>query len=577
MGADENQKIHILLIDDDENEYVIIRRLFAEIGNRYEIYYINEFDKGIEEIISGKYDICLLDYRLGIHTGIEFIKEAQIKVCNTPIILFTGHGDHEVDIAAMKAGAADYIDKARLSPSTMERAIRYALERKKSEEKIKYLAYYDQLTNLPNRTLFMDHLNIAISTAERHNRIFSVMFIDIDNFKIINDTLGHSIGDKLIIEVANRLVDCIRKSDTAARCDSALLVNTVARMGGDEFTILLSEINECENASKVAERIQKILHNPVFIGENKIIITVSIGIAIFPMDGEDSETIIKHADLAMYKAKSLGKNNFQFYHQALNISAQKRLAMENDLYMAIEKNELSIYYQPIVNVKTRKIAAVEALLRWEHPVKGIILPADFLFIAEENGLIRIIGEQVFDEVGKCYQKWSSSGIKKTQIAVNISPKQLSQSSFIDIIKNVIQKYQMPPDSLTLEITENSIIQNIQLTKEIIFELKKFGIKISLDDFGIGYSSFLVLKQFPFNIIKIDRSFIKNVPGSKVDTTISSSIISIGHSLDLEVTAEGIENKTQLSLLESCNCDFGQGFYFSPPLPEEEIMELLKKE
>jgi diguanylate cyclase (GGDEF)-like protein len=576
MTSRDIKPTNILLVDDDEDEYIITRDLFFEIGDHYVIHWFSTFAKGLEEIEKSCYDICLLDYNLGSKTGIDFINEAVTKMVNTPIILLTGQGDHEIDISAMKAGAVDYLEKKDLNSKILERTIRYVLERKKSEEKIRHLAFYDQLTDLPNRRLFLDQLQVTLASAKRYKRIFAVMFLDIDNFKRINDTLGHFIGDRLIIEVARRLFKCIRKEDIIVRDRFEKMLDTVARLGGDEFTILLSEIKEPENASKVAERVQSAFLDPVILDDIKINVTMSIGISTFPEDGDDIDTLIKNADLAMYDAKAAGRNTFQYYNLEMNHNARMKLNLENELQTALEKNEFEVYYQPLVDLKTLKIICVEALLRWNHPEKGIIPPMEFIPIAEESGLIIPIGEWILRTVCSHYTRWRKSGFTEVTVAVNISPKQLIQKRLTESIRALMQEFDIPPFKLVFEITENCIINHLKEVSSIIKNLKSLGIIFSLDDFGTGYSSFSHLKQIPFDILKIDRAYIMNVPHESGDTTIAASIIEIGQSLNLKVVAEGIEKNEQLDFLLEKNCDIGQGYYFSKPVPGESVLNLLTK-
>jgi len=577
MDIDKLGQINILLIDSEEVGYIITHDLLSEIGEKYIIHWINDFNKGLEEIAKNEYDICLLDYHLGDQNGIDFINESNLINCRIPIILLTGRDDREIDLLAINAGASDYLNKNRLDSNSLERAIRYTLERKKSEERITFLSHYDQLTNLPNRTLFYNRLDIAFTMAKRHSRVCGIMYLDIDNFKRINDSLGYSSGDRLIKEVGNRLNKCIRREDMVVYDNLYLELDTVARLGGDEFTILLSEIKEPENASKVAERIQNVLAPPIIIDERQINVTVSIGIAIYPNDGENIDTLIKNADIAMYNAKSEGKNNFRYYNLSMNSIAFQKLNMENELRKAIENNELELYYQPMIDLKTKIIKEVEILVRWNHPQKGIVAPMEFIPIAEETGLIIDIGNYVLNAAGIFYDKCKKNELSKVGISINISPKQLNQKTFIDHVAEFKRKFSIPYEKLTFEITESCIINNLDEANKIINSIKSMGVRISLDDFGSGYSSFTVLKKIPFDIIKIDRSFIENIPDNTGDSSISSSIISIGHSMNLTVVAEGIENEDQLFFLEKNMCDIGQGYYFSRPIPENELLKLIKSE
>ena len=578
MDSKEEKVISILLVDDDEDEYVIARDLFFEIGSHYRLHWVDDFRQGLEEIMKKDHQLCLLDYHLGTNNGVEFIKEAALRGCTVPIILLTGQGDHETDLAAMKAGATDYLDKRELAVGTLERMIRYTLERKKAEEKIRFLAYYDQLTCLPNRTLFFDRLKVAFSIAERYSRICAVMFLDIDNFKRINDSLGHSMGDLLIREVGSRLQKCIRKEDTITRDRFDSLLDTVARLGGDEFTILLSEINEPDNATRVVERIRRMLLSPVLLGGKPVNITVSIGIALYPADGRDMETLIKNADIAMYNAKSIGKNNFRYFNNSMNSTALQKLTLETELRNALENNELAVYYQPMIELPTRKLKGIETLVYWEHPRKGVIQPAEFIGIAEETGLIVDIGHFVFRIVGKQYEYWHRNGLMEEDmdITINISPRQLYQKDFLDTVKNWINEYDLFPGHLIFDISENCIIRNTEEVHKIITAIRALGIRIAMDDFGSGYSSFIVLKQIDFDILKIDRTFISNIPESVGDSTIVASFISIGHSMDLKVLASGIERKEQLDFLEANHCDMGQGYYFSTPVPDDELGKIVNE-
>jgi diguanylate cyclase (GGDEF)-like protein len=571
------QKINVLLIDDDEDEFIITRDLISELGGAYRLSWINNFERGMAEISKSDYSVCLLDFRLGEHSGIDFLAEAVSRNCPIPIILLTGQGDYTVDMAAMKAGASDYLDKRQLTPSVLERSIRYALERKKSEEKILFLAFYDQLTRLPNRTLFYDRLKTAFAAAKRHGRLCAVMFLDIDNFKRINDTLGHSFGDILIQEVAHRLLRCIRKEDTIAHDDFNVMLDTVARLGGDEFTILLNEIREPGNASVVADRIRHGLLAPMLLEKHEIIVTVSIGISIFPNDGADIETIVKNSDIAMYKSKSVGKNTFQYFNPAMNTSALRRLSVENELRQALKRDEFVLYYQPVVDLRTGRIAGAEALLRWRHPQKGITAPQEFLPIAEEIGLINEIGARVFEIFKHDFNAWRENGLGGTHVALNVSPRQLSHKNILAMITKFVGELNIDPRQLTLELTENGILNNLDEANKTIELIKKIGVKISLDDFGSGYSSFVVLRRIPFDILKIDRSLVMKIPSDLRDATIVSSLIAIGSTMKLEVIAEGIETAEQLEFLKERGCERGQGYYFSVPLPEEEFAKLLKRQ
>ncbi len=447
-------------------------------------------------------------------------------------------------------------------------------ERKNNEQQIRYLAYYDSLTDLPNRRFFMEMLTDSLSQAKRYSKNIAVLYIDLDRFKQINDSLGHSIGDGLLKGVAERLNTEMRNSDYVSRNESMNSSNDFCRLGGDEFTVLLSDISQAEDAALVARRIQDALTKPIMIEGREIFINTSIGIAVYPNDGDDIDNLLKNADTAMYDAKKAGRNTYRFYNDSMNAKALENLEMEIELRKAFELNQLEIYFQPKVDSKNSNICGVEALLRWQHEKDDWISPADFIPIAEENGLIVPIGEWVIDSaIGQC-KKWHDAGFVQMSVAINLSSRQFQDGDLADLIENLLNKHQVNPNSIEFEITESILMEDAELATKILGRLKKMGVQISIDDFGTGYSSLSYLKRFPVDIIKIDRSFIRDVHIDFDDAAISSAIIAMAHSLGLKVIAEGVENQQQLNFLRERNCDQIQGFYFSQALPIEELTLLL---
>ncbi len=450
-------------------------------------------------------------------------------------------------------------------------------ERKTAEERISHMAYYDSLTGLPNRHLLQDRLNMSISQYERHEQITAILFLDIDNFKRINDTLGHSTGDFLLKGVADRLNDCIRATDTLSR---KIIYNneesTVSRLGGDEYTILASNIKNPRDAARVAQRVMSEISQPFAIGDNELYITVSMGIAICPNDGKDVDTLLKNADTAMYHAKSKGKNNFQFYEESMNALLRKRLELEGDLRKAIHGDELLLHYQPRIDTHTGHISSMEALVRWERPGKGLVSPDEFIPVAEDTGLIVPLGEWVLKSACMQNKKWQDAGLPPISMSVNISGKQFQEDNFLKKISTIIEESSLNPKWLELEITENVLMHHAQITAEILHEIKEMGIRLSMDDFGTGYSSFNYLKSFPLDIIKIDKSFIDEIPQNPNDATIVNAIISMAHNLNLHVVAEGVELEQQQIFLRDHGCDEIQGYYYSKPLPVKDFAELLEK-
>ena len=437
-------------------------------------------------------------------------------------------------------------------------------ERVKREEHIKYQAYHDALTKLPNRYLLYDRLKMMISHANRNKEKLAVMLLDLDRFKRINDTMGHPAGDLLLQEVATRLKDSLRDGDT------------VSRLGGDEFCIILEDIKSIENVLKVSQKIFKAFSKPFVLRNHELYVTTSIGVSIFPNDGDDVETLIKNADTAMYEAKAQGRNNVRLYTASMNDEALERLAIENEIIKGLEKNEFVVYYQPQLNLSTGRITGAEALVRWQHPELGFLLPGKFISIAEETGLIELLGNWVLNT--SCFQNqlWQDNGFSPISISVNLSAIQFQQQALIKSLNNTLKKSGLLPKYLDLEITESSAIQDPEFAITMLKELKKSGIQLSMDDFGTGYSSLALLNRLPIDRLKIDRSFISNIVNDNEKQAIVAAIIAMAKSLRLKVVAEGVETKEQMAYLKSLNCDEIQGYFISPPVKAEDFEVLLKK-
>jgi PAS domain S-box-containing protein len=455
-------------------------------------------------------------------------------------------------------------------------AIRDITKRKEAEEQIRYLAYYDSLTGLPNRTFYKELVSRALLLAKRHHWTIAIIFIDLDYFKRINDTLGHDIGDQLLLTVGNLVKTCIRKSDFIARSEGDELENVVARLGGDEFIVLLNEIAHAQDASRVARRILKELARPFTLAGHEVFVTASIGIALYPLDGTDAESLLKNADVAMYHAKNQGRNNYQFYTKSMNATSLQRLDLENDLRKALDRGEFLLYYQPTVDVQTRTIIGAEALVRWKHPNKGMISPGEFIPLAEETGLIVPIGEWVLRTACSQNRAWQHAGNTPFRVAVNLSGRQFDQEGLIEVVSNALRDTGLDPQYLELEITESTIMKNPEKAATTLQKLKGMGICLSIDDFGTGYSSLGNLRKFPIDTLKIDRSFVMNITTDSDDAAITTAIIAMAHSLKLGVIAEGVESEDQQSFLRERACDAVQGYLFSRPVPAEEFIKLVRE-
>ncbi len=423
---------------------------------------------------------------------------------------------------------------------------------------IEHLAYHDALTGLPNRPLFIDRLIVALAQAHRAHQKLAVFFLDLDRFKDINDSLGHTIGDTLLKAVAERVRRCVREGDT------------IARFGGDEFTLLIPKIENIEDAAKIALKINETLKIPFFVNERELFVTTSIGVSIYPADGADPETLVRNADTAMYRAKEQGRDNYQLYAADMNAQALERLGLENSLRKALSQNELVLHYQPQIDARSGAIVGVEALVRWQHPERGLLSPAHFISVAEMSGLIVPIGEWILRTACRQLKTWQRKVDQEFTVAVNLSARQFQQPDLVDMIRSAVHETGIEPSSLEVEITESNAMQNAENTMYILRELKTLGVRISMDDFGTGYSSLNYLKRFPIDTLKLDKSFINDITTDASDAAIVSAVIQMAHSLSLHVTAEGVERQDQLEFLRRQNCDTIQGYLFSKPLPADQL-------
>ena len=437
-------------------------------------------------------------------------------------------------------------------------------ERKRAQIALYSLAHHDILTGLPNRVLLEDRLVQAKAFANRQQTGFAVLFLDLDRFKLINDTLGHAIGDELLRLVAYRLQRTLRETDT------------VARIGGDEFIVLLANTGGREDVALLAEKIMKSLSLPFCLRDHELFVTTSIGGCMYPEDDLDTEAMMKKADIAMYQAKALGRNNFQFYDSHMDQNASRRFVISNGLRKGMENHEFRLYYQPKINVSSGRIVAMEALVRWEHPELGLLSPLEFIQLAEETGLIVQLGEWVLREACRQNVQWHNEGITNLRVAVNLSGYQLQHKTLLTTIRNILAETGISPDSLEFEITESVIMQNPDFAVSILSAITDLGIHISIDDFGTGYSSLAHLKRFSVNTLKIDKSFVRDVNLSSTDAAIASAIIAMGNSLNLNVIAEGVETQAQYDFFKDKNCDQVQGYLFSRPLPSEEFVKMLRQ-
>ncbi len=584
-----------ILIVDDERFFCNLLQNILE--NDYHIIVASNGLGALEALEKHTIDLILLDIVMPEMNGYELckkIKETELY-CKIPIIFLTVKNETEDEIKGFNLGAVDYIIKPISPPVVKARvATQMALskaneklqqhsleleqlvskrtakltqeitEKQKVYEKLHYLANYDQLTQLPNRNLFNERLAYVHKLAKRNNTSFSLLLVDLDRFKHVNDSLGHHIGDLLLKLVGQRLTECLRG------------VDSIARLGGDEFTVILTELQHKEDAAVVADKIISILSEPFEVHSQTIYIGSSIGITTYPDDSEDLNAMLKNADMAMYAVKNKGKNSYQFFCSEMLAHAGHRMELEKDLYDALRDNTLCLYYQPIINIQSGDICGVEALLRWTHPKFGQISPKKIISIAEESDLILKLGEWILVTACKQLSLWREQGLADLHMAINMSIRQFDgKYDCVTLIKELIQQYQLPKYSIQLEITESLILEDSRLIFDTLANLTDLGILLSIDDFGTGYSSLSYLRRFPINLLKIDQSFIRGINLGYGDDSLIKAIIAMGQSLNLKVIAEGVETREQLGFLKTHGCDYAQGYYFSEPVPaakKEMILE-----
>ncbi|MBI3547158.1 MAG: EAL domain-containing protein [Gammaproteobacteria bacterium] len=483
--------------------------------------------------------------------------------------ILSGHVYRNIFINRRKDGAHYYEEKTITPIKDEQSRITHFVstgkditERMQAQERLQYLAYHDVLTTLPNRVLFMDRLEQALARAPRRARQLAVIFLDLDRFKVINDTLGHDFGDRLLQVLAERLGSCVREGDT------------VARVGGDEFAILLDDMASNDDVVFVARKIIEVFAKPLNVYQRELFVTTSVGISVFPNDGEDAKSLLKNADTAMYRAKEAGRNTYQFYSADMSVKAVERLTLETGLRRSLERNELVLHYQPLVDLKSGRIIAAEALLRWQHPQLGLVQPAEFIPLLEETGMIVAIGEWVMRQA--CHQAyaWQQQTKRPLRVTVNLSARQFSEPNLSAHVTQMLQETRLDPTLLEFEITESILMQHAASTIETLLRLGGLGCRFAIDDFGTGYSSLAYLKRFPIHVLKIDRSFVRDIPGDNDDAAIVSTIIAMAHNLKLQVIAEGVETEQQLAFLRASGCDAMQGYLFSRPVPAEEFARLL---
>ncbi|HEX6734598.1 MAG TPA: EAL domain-containing protein, partial [Azonexus sp.] len=546
----------VLVVDDDRSTRSALRHALHQSGFRVE-----EASDGTEALAwleSHPADAILLDALMPVMDGFATCHAVKTHPVwkEIPVLMITALEDRQSIERAFESGASDFIPKP-IHLSVVNQRVRRVIDATRAERHVHQLAYNDTLTGLPNRLLFIERLTRAIERCHGRNGMLAVLFLDLDRFKFINDTLGHEAGDQLLMTMAQRLKGCVRTDDC------------VARLGGDEFTVLLDDLPHPGVAASVAQNICRTVSAPLVVGGQEVVMTASIGISLYPEDGLDVSSMLRHADTAMYRAKQDG-GDFCFYEAAMESALSDRLKLENDLRRALERDEITVFYQPVVDTLSGRMAGVEALVRWLHPEQGLISPADFIPVAEETGLILPLGERVLRSACVQARAWLDAGVDDLHVAVNLSARQLEQPDLRDVVQRALSDSGLPPAALVLEITESVLMARAAESIDLLRDLRGLGIHLSIDDFGTGYSSLSYLKHLPANTLKIDRSFIQDIPGDEDAVAIVTGILALAHSLRMKVVAEGVETPAQQEILAHLKCEQLQGYLFSRPLPAEVI-------
>jgi len=548
----------VLLVEDDARAAFLIGAMLRSVwAEGLVLSHTERLTDATQELLERGATCVLLDLSITGSDGLSAVDQVRTAAPNVPIVVLADRADEELAVLAIRAGAQDYLIRSELTASLLGRALRYAIERKHSEVQLAQLALHDPLTRLPNRALFLDRLGVALDRSRRTGGSVAVLFLDVDNFKQINDTLGHSAGDRLLIELGDRLRGMLRPMDT------------VARFGGDEFTFLFEDLASEREVVLIAERISRTARVPIMLDDGEATVTVSIGIAMVGDPAIPAETVIREADVAMYRAKELGRSRYELFDEASRHRAMQRIELEAALRHAVERGELRVHYQPKFSLNGHRGAiGFEALVRWEHPERGLIAPAEFIPLAEETGIVLPIGEFVFNEALHQLARWQQSKPELT-VSVNLSLRQLQDAGLVAMLGSAINAAGVDPAAVCLEVSESSVAQNGDVATRAFKGLKTTGVRIAIDDYGTGSSSLTNLKRLPIDLLKIHESFVSMLDQDGEDASIVGAVVELGHALGLSVVAEGVETDSQLAELRSLGCDGAQGFLFGQPVTEAE--------
>jgi diguanylate cyclase (GGDEF)-like protein len=585
--GDESGAQHprILVADDDINVRILTRQCLGVEGMN--VIEAADGKSALDAFIRERPDLVFLDVKMPGMSGLEVCRRIRSMPQgeNVPIMIVTGSDDRESIDEGFRAGATQYKTKP-VNWSLLGRDVQYMLRAsnafdvlKRQEDRLRYLAYFDPLTNLPNRRSFNDQLKRILKRSRRTDRKAALLFIDLDNFKRINDSIGHARGDRLLVEIAKRLIAELREDDALSYLtensaeDLEDRVTEIARLGGDEFTIVLSDVRSTSDVASVARRIIALLSEPIPLQYHNPVVTPSIGIAMYPEDGRSPGELVRNADTAMYAAKDDGRACYRFYNEAMNARSLEQLEMEEQLREALVEGQLELHYQPQIELMTGRVVSLEALARWNHPELGSISPADFIPVAERTGQIVDLGEWVLGEVARQCAVWDRAGIPAFRVCVNISPLQFRRPDHVHYLRDFLKRTNIDPGRLELELTESAVMTDGEHNTLKLEGLRSLGLRLAVDDFGTGYSSLNYLRKFPINTLKIDQSFVGDMRTSD-GAAIVDAIITLARALKMRSVAEGIETANQLAYLASRNCDLVQGYYLARPVPASEVPRLL---
>ena len=555
----------VLLIEEDGAYAVDVRRMLAGlVSDGYQIVSVpntREATRSLGEITPS---CIVVDLEFANGEGLEVLDALMQAAPNCPVVGLAAWAQEGIALRAVQLGAQDCLLKERVDRDLLERSVRYAMERKRLEAELTHQALHDPLTGLPNRSLFMDRLNVAVSRLSRHQSGLAVLFFDVDNFKLVNDGLGHDVGDDLLTAIADRLRNVMRSEDT------------VSRLGGDEFCLLCEDVRDQAVAREIAKRVEDTFTEPFALVGRQVFVTASVGLAWTDDSTTEPKELVSDADAAMYKAKERGRNRVELFDQSFRDEVTERLEMENGLRCALEADEFILDFQPIMDLKANRIVSVEALVRWEHPQRGLLQPGAFVPLAEETGLIIPLGRWVLNKAFAEAANWlKSTGEKDMQVCVNVSPRQLEESDFVSDAERALLRAGLPPQNVILELTESTLMRLSSTASAKLDSLKQLGVKVALDDFGTGYSSLSYLQQFPVDIVKVDRSFVQEIGESPERLAFARAIVTFSATLQMQTIAEGIEFADQVDCLNDMDCPLGQGFLFAHPMSATDVLGALR--